>query len=148
MTAKAMTLGRIVRLRRFVVIVLLGSVALSVICSAVILSLGRQPDWITGVMMFMMLLSAYQQLRETQALKARHGEDYTFPNAKPSRQTRVVILVLGSAVALIALGFWAMPRLAHPLLLMRSAELVIVFFIGAIMLFKLFRKQPASGGPS
>lgn len=142
MTAATMTIGRIVGLRRFVVMVMLGCVALSAVCGAVILSLGGQPDWIMGAMMLMMLLGAYQQLRESQALKARHGEDYTFPNAKPVHLTRRVVLALGSTVAFIGLGVWAGPRLAEPLLIMRSAELVAVFLIGAIMLFKLFRKQP------
>lgn len=148
MTATTMTLGRIVRLRRFVVMVMLGSVALSAVCGAVILSLGGQPDWIMGALMLMVLLSAYQQLREAQALKARHGDDYTFPNVKPGRQTRVLVLALGSVIALTGLGAWAYFNVAAPLLLMRSVELVGVFLIGAIMLFKLFRKQPPSGAPS
>src|SRR3569833_1633617 len=101
MTATTMTLGRIVRLRRFVVMVMLWSVALSSVCGAVILSLGGQPDWIMGAMMLMVLLGAYQQLREAQALKARHGDACTFPNVKPGRQSRRVVLALGSAIALI-----------------------------------------------
>jgi len=148
MTATPLTLGRIVRLRRFVVMVMLGSVALSAVCGAVILSLGGQPDWIMGAMMLMVLLGAYQQLREAQALKARHGDDYTFPNAKPGRQSRRVVLALGSAIALIGLGVWAAPHLAEPFLLLRGLELVVVFFLGAIILFKLFRKQTPSGAPS